>query len=88
MAHAHQWFKGGSGDNGSVDTNPKECDGVFMKKPEWMRFHVINNGCKATCPNCKIRIGNVKLSGLKCGCGHMQMPGYQILKKCVTVARA
>lgn len=68
-----------------VDTAPRECDCIFMKKPDWMRFYIINNGCNVACPKCKNRVGTMKLSGLKCGCGHTQIPGYQLLRKFVKV---
>ena len=61
-----------------VDTDPRECNCVFLKKPEWMRFYTINNGSTVGCPQCGTMVGMVKLSGLKCSCGHWEVPGYQI----------
>lgn len=64
-----------------IDTEPRECNSIFLKRPEWMRFYTINNGSHVGCPQCKVNVGVVKLSGLKCSCGHWNVPGYQLLRK-------
>lgn len=56
LPHEMAWKKKGT----KIENGMGLCDGVFMRKPEWMKFYVINNGFKACCPMCKIRIGNVK----------------------------
>lgn len=56
---------------------PKECNGVFFRTPEWMRFNVGDNGGDVKCPNCQYVVGRAKLSGIKCNCGHWNVPGYQ-----------
>lgn len=61
-----------------LDTQPRECDCVFIRKPHWLKFYNINNGMHIVCPGCKSRVGMMKLSGLKCSCGHWQTPAYQI----------
>lgn len=64
-----------------IDTEPRDCNCVFLKRPEWMRFYRAQNGAHVGCPHCKVNVGIVKLSGLKCSCGHWEVPGYQLLRK-------
>ena len=64
-----------------IDTEPRDCNCVFLKKPEWMRIYRAQNGAHVACPHCKVNVGIVKLSGLKCSCGHWEVPGYQLLRK-------
>ena len=64
---------------------PKDCNGVFFRTPEWMRFNVGDNGGDVKCPNCQCVVGKAKLSGVKCCCGHWNVPGYQQLKRHVNI---
>jgi hypothetical protein len=68
-----------------TDTEPRECNGVFLKNPEWMRFYYVDNGGNIGCPGCKKTVGQAKLSGIKCSCGHWSVPGYQLLRHQVKV---
>lgn len=65
--------------------DPKDCNGVFLKSSDWVKFNCIDKSGKVACPKCRSIVGLVKLSGLKCGCGHWNMPGFQILKKQVNL---
>jgi hypothetical protein len=71
-----------------IDTKPKDCNCVFLRKPNSIRMYTVTNQDHVLCPRCAIKIGTVKLSGLKCSCGHWNVPGYQLLKKCVKVRGA
>ena len=68
-----------------LGTEPRECDCVFLKKPNWIKLYNVNNSEKIACPTCKTLLGIVKLSGLKCLCGHWSVPGYSIMRKHVKV---
>lgn len=46
-----------------LKTEPVECNGVFLKKPNFVRLYNQNNQEVIKCPNCKTRVGTVKLSG-------------------------
>lgn len=71
-----------------IDTKPIDCNSVFLRKPNWVRMYTIVNQEKVGCPGCGTRVGTVKLSGLKCSCGHWNVPGYQIIRKFVKVKGA
>ena len=66
--------------NARIDTNPRQCDKVFVYKTKWMNFYPGDNIAHINCPNCKVRVGQAKSSGLRCNCGHWNIPGYAILK--------
>ena len=74
--------------NQRISVEPRECNCVFIRKPNWFKFYNRNNGVHIVCPGCKTRVGAMKLSGLKCSCGHWQTPAYQILRKMVRVNNA
>jgi len=63
------------------------CTGVFTKMKDYMRFDTSSNGGQILCPNCFKHVGQAKLSGIKCGCGFFQVPGY-LLWKTKTVVKA
>lgn len=66
----------------------KDCNGVFLKDSDWMRFNYVDTSGKVACPKCRCVVGLVKLSGLKCSCGNWNIPGFQILKKYVNLNKA
>ena len=68
--------------NSNSMTNPSESDwqslfGVFIKPLDFMRVDIPCNGGYVICPkpNCGNRVGQVKLSGVKCGVFY-QVPGF------------
>jgi hypothetical protein len=46
-----------------LNTEPKDCDKVFLGRAEWMRFYSVSGGGWIGCPGCGGRVGVVKLSG-------------------------
>lgn len=66
--------------NARLDTHPRNCNVVFVYKTKWMNFYSGDNTAHINCPGCKVRIGQAKSSGLRCSCGHWNVPGYTILK--------
>ena len=61
------------------------CTGVFCKMKDYMRFDTSSNGGQILCPSCHKHVGQAKLSGIKCGCGFFQVPGFQLWKSRVVV---
>ena len=66
--------------NARINTNPIQCDKVFVFKTKWMNFYPGDNIAHINCPSCKVRVGQAKTSGLRCNCGHWNIPGYALLK--------
>jgi hypothetical protein len=61
------------------------CTGIFCRMKEYMRFDTSSNGGQILCPGCQKHVGQAKMSGIKCGCGFFQVPGYQLWKSRVVV---
>lgn len=58
----------------------KACDVVFVKRFDWVKMDPYSMSAKIQCPSCHSVIGDSKLGGVKCGCGHHEVPGYSLLK--------
>jgi len=43
--------------NPRLYNEPRECNCVFVRKLNWLKFYNINNGNHIVCPGCKIRVG-------------------------------
>lgn len=56
------------------------CDVVFVKKFDWVKMDPYSMSAKIQCPSCHSVIGDSKFTGVKCGCGHHEVPGYSLLK--------
>jgi hypothetical protein len=56
------------------------CDVVFVKRFDWVKMDPYSMSAKIQCPGCHYVIGDSKLGGVKCGCGHHEVPGYSLLK--------
>lgn len=52
----------------------------FIGRKPWIRYDSSSNTSKMLCPNpkCRTVIGEIKLSGIRCACGHWQIPGFQV----------
>lgn len=72
-----------SGCNNSLKTNVSSnlCDGIFIKRFDWAGNNdPLSISGKINCPACNFHIGEYKLSGIKCSCGHIEAPSYMLRK--------
>lgn len=58
-----------------------ECACMFIIKKDWMRPSSTGQGyLDCPKPTCNYRLGQYSWSGLKCNCGRVVTPGFQIYK--------
>ena len=56
------------------------CDSVFVKRFDWTDNDPLMISGKINCPGCTAEVGEYKLSGSKCSCGHKEQPAYRLKK--------
>lgn len=56
------------------------CNSLFVQMLDCIKIDPYSISGKINCPGCKVLLGESKFSGLKCLCGHTQVPAYQLYK--------